>query len=69
MQLLQRFPVEWEDRLPFSRASKRMRMHTMYSTLSKLVCCFPGPFAVMVFIALWNNQDDTYTNSAHVVDV
>ena len=27
----------------------------------------PGPFAVMLFIALWNNQGDTYTNSAHVV--
>ena len=23
------------------------------------VCCFAGPFAVMVFIAMWNNQDDT----------
>ena len=31
------------------------------------VSCFPGPFAVMLFMALWNNQDDTYTNSAHVV--
>ena len=31
------------------------------------VCCFPVPFAVMVFIALWYKQDDIYTNSARVV--
>ena len=31
------------------------------------LCCFPQLFAVMVFIALWDNQDDTYTNSTHVV--
>ena len=67
MQLLQQFPVEWEDRVSFSTASKRMRMHTYTVPCPNFVCCFPGPFAVMVFIALWNNQDDTYTNSARVV--